>query len=291
MKKAFTLIEILATITILGIVSLITIPIVSGMINKNKEKLYNVQVESIKDGAEKWAYKNLDLLPSGEGESITITLLELKKSGNISLDIRDPRNNNLLPNDMQIKITFESNNYVYEVLGETGTEITSEVNENSPILILLGNPIEYVEIGSEYNELGAIAKDINGNNLDVTVIYRDNNVEIGSIPTNDYKTYMAIYNAESIIDGNLYTSRVTRTVIVRDTTAPNLTVPSNITINLSEVDSFDVLEGVVATDNSGEELQIEVLNYDKTVGEKVVSYKVCDSHNNCATKKRIIRIN
>ena len=111
MKKGFTLVEMMAVIIILAIVATITFPIVSQSIEKNREKLYYSQLDEIKLNAEKWAYSNLDLLPTVEDEMITITLQNLKEGGFVALDIRDPRTNELLPNDLKITITFRNNNY------------------------------------------------------------------------------------------------------------------------------------------------------------------------------------
>ena len=110
MQKGFTLVEMLAVIIILTIVATITFPIVSQSIEKNREKLYYAQLDEIKLNAEKWAYSNLDLLPTVEDEMITITLQNLKEGGFVALDIRDPRNDKLLPNDLKITITFKNNN-------------------------------------------------------------------------------------------------------------------------------------------------------------------------------------
>lgn len=81
MKKAFTLIELVAVIILIGVIGLITTPIITNTINKNKESLYQSQLVEIKEAASKWAYNNLDLLPSIDGQSISVTLLDLKKQG------------------------------------------------------------------------------------------------------------------------------------------------------------------------------------------------------------------
>lgn len=81
MKKGFTLIEMIGAIILLGTLSLLIIPIVNKNIKQSKEKLYIAQIEEIKLATEKWAYKNMDMLPNDEGKVVEVTLLELKKSG------------------------------------------------------------------------------------------------------------------------------------------------------------------------------------------------------------------
>lgn len=287
MKKGFTLVELLGVIIVLAVIAIIVFPLVNKTIKTNKEKLYNSQLEEIKSGAEKWAYANIEMLPVNDGESVTITLFELKKGGFLTLDIRNPITGELLPNDMVITITFKNNNFEINVDGNSGSDIDSEVNKNSPIIILNGNFIEYVEINGTYEEKGALAKDKDGNIIqDIQISYQLNGVEIPSIDTKSFNTYTAIYSATS----NGYTSRITRTIVVRDTTAPDLIVPGTIELLKEELASFDLLEGVSATDNSGEDIKIETRGFDRLPTDKIIEYTACDSHNNCVTKRRLVKI-
>ena len=290
MKKAFTLIELVAVIILIGVIGLITTPIITNTINKNKESLYQSQLVEIKEAASKWAYNNLDLLPSIDGQSISVTLLDLKKAGFLTIDLRDPRDGTLLPNDMVVNITYKNNQYVYDVDEESGTDINNEYNANAPTIVLNGSNIIYVEINSEYEELGASAKNNSGNTIAVNIQYKENDTEIASITTNQYKTFTVVYSATDTVGGTNYTSYIIRTVVIRDTTAPNLTIPYDIEITRNQANSFNLLTGASATDNSGETINIETSGYDTLVGKHIVSYTACDSHNNCVTKKRIVTI-
>lgn len=284
--KGFTLVEVLGVIIILGIISLIIYPIVDNSIKENKESLYNTQLEKIKDAALGWSYTNVNMLPIDEGGTITITLLELKKAGLVELDIRNPKTGELLPNDMIITITYKNNNYEINVDGESGSDITNDFNENAPILVLNGNYIEYVEINDAYQDKGALAYDKNGNSVLVDVIYQLNGKEVGSIDTSQFNTYTAIYSATS----NGYTSKIARTIVIRDTTPPNLIVPTKTELTAVQLETFDLLEGVTVSDNSLENINIETRGFDRLPTDKIVEYKACDSNNNCTTKRRIIEI-
>ena len=284
--KGFTLVELLGVLIILAVIALITLPIVSMSIKNGKEKLYNSQIEEIKLAAEKWAYKNINLLPTKDGETITVTLLSLKQSGDIPLDTRNPRTGELIPNDLIITIMFKNNNYIFTVDEESGSNITDEFNENAPTIILNGSHLEFVEINSDYNEKSAEAFSKNGNVLPVNITYQENNTEIGSIDTSKFTSYTAIYSATD----NGYTTNITRIIIVRDTTSPNLVIPDNVNLTASQLSSFDVMDGVSVTDNSGEMIDIEVSGFDTKPNDKIIEYKACDSNNNCAVKRRIIKI-
>ena len=288
MKKGFTLVEMMAVIIILAIVATITFPIVSQSIEKNREKLYYSQLDEIKLNAEKWAYSNLDLLPTVEDEMITITLQNLKEGGFVALDIRDPRTNELLPNDLKITITFRNNNYEIEVLADSGTSTNNAFKEGAPTIILNGNVVEYVEINSIYIEKGTLAKNSAGELLkDVSIIYQKNGVEVGGIDTSDVATYTVTY---SVSDGE-YRSTITRTVVVRDTTPPVISLPNNNLLTSSELASFDLLAGVVVTDNSNQAIDIETRGYDQLPTDKVIEYKACDIYGNCTTQRRLIKVN
>lgn len=288
MKKGFTLVEMMAVIIILAIVATITFPIVSQSIEKNREKLYYSQLDEIKLNAEKWAYSNLDLLPTVEDEMITITLQNLKEGGFVALDIRDPRTNELLPNDLKITITFRNNNYEIEVLADSGTSTNNEFKEGAPTIILNGNVVEYVEINSIYIEKGTLAKNSAGELLkDVSIIYQKNGFEVGGIDTSDVATYTVTY---SVSDGE-YRSTITRTVVVRDTTPPVISLPNNNVLTSSSLASFDLLAGVVVTDNSNQAIDIETRGYDQLPTDKVIEYKACDIYGNCTTQRRLIKVN
>lgn len=290
-KSGFTLVELMAVIILLGILGLIAVPVVTNIINDNKESLYKSQLVLIQEQAEKWAYENLDMLPSRENEQITLTILELKKNGKLPLDLRNPKTNELFPNDMQVAITIRNNQYIFEVKADTGTSLGDEVNGLSPIMVLNGSVLEYLEMGSTYEEKNVFAKDKDGNSItNIDIQYLDNGVEVASLSSNSFKTYTVVYTAKSTVNNQEYTSHVVRTVIVRDTLAPELTIPDNITITLSEAATFNVKQGVTYQDNSNETLNIEVSGFEATLGQKKVSYKVCDSSNNCTVKNRLITI-
>ncbi len=90
-NKGFTLIELLAVIVILAIIGLIAIPTAIDSINNSKEKLYKEQVKRILDAADSWAANNDNLLPSSNGEAITIEIIRLQHAGLLKKDdVKNP---------------------------------------------------------------------------------------------------------------------------------------------------------------------------------------------------------
>ena len=61
-KDGFTLVELLSTIVIIGVVSIIAIPSVINSIQKAKQKAYDTQMSEIIAAAKKWSSNNTDKL-------------------------------------------------------------------------------------------------------------------------------------------------------------------------------------------------------------------------------------
>ena len=214
MKKGFTLIEMIGAIILLGTLSLLIIPIVNKNIKQSKEKLYIAQIEEIKLATEKWAYKNMDMLPNDEGKVVEVTLLELKKSGDLPLDIRDPRTNTLISNQTTVQIIYKSNMYEY-VVNDYSDSKDVAIDKYAPTIVLNGNSVEYVTLNSQYTEKGVVAKDYENNIInDVTIQYQKNDVEVSKIDTSLVGTYTVYYTAKNIHNGITHTRTITRTVII-----------------------------------------------------------------------------
>ena len=92
-KKAFTLIELLGVIVILGIIGLIVTPIVQSVINDSNTKACNAQVESIKRAARNYVSSNPFILDEDEDEKkINIPLKDLISKGFLEEDeINNPK--------------------------------------------------------------------------------------------------------------------------------------------------------------------------------------------------------
>ena len=139
MKKAFTLVELIGAIVILGIIAIIAIPFVEGTLKENKEKAYLTQIESIKESTKNWAAKNTKLLPE-LGESYTITLNHLQTGGYIG-KIIDPRTGEPFARNVKIIIQNTNNGYVYMV--DTNVNYADNSGANEPELFTNMIPVVY----------------------------------------------------------------------------------------------------------------------------------------------------
>lgn len=112
-NKAFTLVELLAVVAILTILSLVITPIVDKNIKKSKEKAYLTQIENIRMAGMAYYSDNILLKPI-ENTSTTITLQQLINEGYISNKIKNPKTGE--PFSESIYIELKNTNGKYEYL-------------------------------------------------------------------------------------------------------------------------------------------------------------------------------
>lgn len=82
-KKGFTLIEILAVITILGLLGLVTIPYISSSIEKSKKKAYRETINSIIESTKIYRANNDYDAITNELIDVTGTLIEYEHKDQI----------------------------------------------------------------------------------------------------------------------------------------------------------------------------------------------------------------
>lgn len=121
-KRGFTLVELLAVIIVLGLISVIVVPTVTNSIRNYRKDLYEVQISNIEDAARVWGSDNIVKLPKTTNETLVITLSDLQSGGYIDGDVKDPRNKKKLSTSLKITITKTSKGYNYDVERLSGTE-------------------------------------------------------------------------------------------------------------------------------------------------------------------------
>lgn len=132
MRKGFTLAELLAVISILGLIALITIPNVLTKLKSSKEDLYNNQIEEIKAGAQSYITYEISHLKTSSplytpvtthtSTTITVTLNDLQEAGmldkNISNPLCDGSDKYFSPEETKIKIKYDGKEFEYEVFND-----------------------------------------------------------------------------------------------------------------------------------------------------------------------------
>lgn len=109
MKKGFTLVELLAVIVIIGIISSITFVVVDKSIKNGKETLYNSQLENIYSGANNYVVDNISEIK--DGDCVTISALE--NGYYIDKDLKNPKTDETFDKSLKVKITLTNSGYKY----------------------------------------------------------------------------------------------------------------------------------------------------------------------------------
>lgn len=116
-KNAFTLVELLAIIIILGIIMAIIIPEVVTTVKESKERTYQTNVETIKTATESYmnlSFKNYKSQFVSPGYVI-ITVDELIDEGFLKTDIKNPKTGEALTGSVKVTKVSE-NRYEYEFI-------------------------------------------------------------------------------------------------------------------------------------------------------------------------------
>lgn len=286
-KKGFTLMELLAVIVLLGVLGVVIIPKVGDSITNSKNQAYEAQVVSIKKGVNDFLIDNSELISSGE--TITIKLGVIKQGGYLPIDIKNPITRKSFSNESLIKVTSDGFSYDISLSLVDVSDFTENINGNSPILVLNGDYVEYVNVNGTYEELWASAKSSTG--TDIYEISRQinlNGVEVDSVDTSDLNTYNIIYSVSDDI-GN--TTSATRTVIVRDIESPVIVIPEETTLHVSEVNGYDLMDGVIVTDNYDTDVTVTIdSGLSNIVGKYVITYTAVDSNENQSVERRVINV-
>lgn len=210
-KNGFTLLELIAVIVILAIIGLLTMPLITNLMNENKNKLYNNQIKNIEQAAKNWGATNMYLLPDEEDETLNITLAHLKATGFIDKDITNPDTDEKFFNDMKITITYENKGLVYRVLDSTGTSNETIILEQ-PTISLLGKPT--ISVIGDYVDEGVIAITPKGDAID-TIDYKIDTGEFSSsLDTTSLSAGTHTITYKVINDS--YYDEITRTVIISE---------------------------------------------------------------------------
>lgn len=247
MKKGFTLVEVLAVITILGVLAVIIVPAVDKGIKNAKDDAYNKQKVSLLNSLEAWTKDNYDRFYSND--EIVITLAELKQANIVDSDIRNPKTESCLSNAMRFVIKKTKNTYSYKISGDKlldGSEDDCSSAINNLYLELLGdNPVTwnpdtgYIEPGVKFKDFNNVEHIITSENVNLTF----------NVPTYAYQDDKTKLLVEYIVEGGksyiqytLTTNGLvyskTRNVNVIDTTPPVLEIGTPITTSFRTVLPF-----------------------------------------------------
>ncbi len=118
-RKGFTLIELLASIIILGLVGGIVVPSIIKTSNKQREKLYNKQVDEIKKATVSWGMKHLNLLPTKDSSTpVYVNINTLVNEECLEENVISPKDEKPMVGCVGITYDLEYNQYTYEYIDQ-----------------------------------------------------------------------------------------------------------------------------------------------------------------------------
>ncbi len=303
-KNGFTLVELLAVFVILAVIFVISVPLMTEILDQSKNTLYRKQIDTVLNGAYDYSLKYINYLP--ENNNITyITLGELKYEGIVDYDLTNPETNESFKDELVISINKVGTRYKNkdihsklkgDYLYTVEVDKLTASEDLKPIITLDGltknsdgNYILTLDLNQEFNNFIYSAISVNGVDLtqNVKKYILLNDIPVDTISTNSSGIYKVHY---TVVDNNGYANTTILSVIIADTTIPIITLPKENKISKDEI-SFDLLKNVSCEDNSGY-CDIEFsgeIDYG-VVGKYIITYTAKDPSGNTSTKKRVITI-
>ena len=173
MKKGFTLVELLGVIILLSVIALITYPNIVGLIESNKEELFNKQIDELKRQSNTWLLYNTDKVRREDMFTYGLTFNELYEQGlTTSATINNPLTNSPLEGCMMLQFKEELNNfeitYDDDCIDDASQLATSIVVKQSSVTIDLGTSSEITSyFTTTFGRLGGtvVCKDASNNTI------------------------------------------------------------------------------------------------------------------------------
>lgn len=114
--KGFTLVELMAVITILVILSLVIVPIIDKNVKRSKQEMYDIQIENIRMAGVNYFSDNFSLRPS-INSYCSISLDSLISNGYMSSNVYNPKTGESFENlYIQILNSGDDNHNSYSYL-------------------------------------------------------------------------------------------------------------------------------------------------------------------------------
>lgn len=126
-NRGFTLVELLAVVALIAVLSLIVIPSVSNLVNKNKSKLSSVTQKLIYSAAEAYLDANQTEYIKVNGAIYCPTIENLIEKGFFEENLVDIETGKTFDKNLIVKSSYNGYKYKYEI-------VNSDCIENKPII-------------------------------------------------------------------------------------------------------------------------------------------------------------
>ncbi|MDD2435590.1 MAG: BspA family leucine-rich repeat surface protein, partial [Bacilli bacterium] len=143
--KAFTLVELLGVIVILGLIVLLITPSIVKYIKDSKEVYNESTLKLIYSSANVYVNDDLNNYPKNPENTYCVSLQELVESGKLNKDILTINTDNEIPLDKIVKVTIVNDRYEYNLVGAgecvTDLNFLMVASSGSSSTSYLGGPI------------------------------------------------------------------------------------------------------------------------------------------------------
>jgi prepilin-type N-terminal cleavage/methylation domain-containing protein len=189
-KNGFTLVELLAVIVIIGIISLIAVPVITKLIEDSGDKVFKSNEKLLVEAAQNYYKVNSNELPGETSITKTITLETLIKNG-FTKEIKSPSDETILCDGYVVVEKTSDSIFKYTSYLNCGNKFISDQyvdQQTIPVITLLGSSPINIKQGDTYVDAGATAlDDVDG---DITA----NIVVTNPVNTLISGTYKVTYN-------------------------------------------------------------------------------------------------
>ncbi len=126
MKKGFTLVELLAVLTLIAFIMIISIPIMETILYNSENKTRKAQVDLIVEAARKWSIKNVTDIAFDEEGDYFLSLTDLKKTEFMDdKEIKDPSTKEAMNGCVYINYNENTNKMKYNYVNSCNRIDTS----------------------------------------------------------------------------------------------------------------------------------------------------------------------
>lgn len=113
MKKGFTLVELLAVLVILGVITLVAVPNVIKTNQQSAEQNYEEFKKTIENAAEVYMETHIDKKPKNNADTVTVTVSDLKEYGFINRNLINPKTANEVNDNDYVKVEKDNGTLKY----------------------------------------------------------------------------------------------------------------------------------------------------------------------------------